>query len=162
LLLLVEGTRALVATISAFTVGHSVTLTLAVLGVTSVPQAPVEVLIAASVFVLAVELARPAGPDYLRRKPWTMAFVFGLLHGLGFAGMLSAAGLPSGAVPLALAFFNIGIELGQLAFVAVVVLGLRAMSAVAFAAPPWCRTAVVYAMGSLAAYWMIERAAPLL
>ena len=77
-------------------------------------------------------------------------------------GVLSAAGLPADALPLALGFFNLGIELGQLAFVAAVLIAVGALRAVAFAPPAWCRMAVVYVMGSLAAYWMIERAAPLL
>jgi hydrogenase/urease accessory protein HupE len=112
LLLLVQGTRALIATISAFTLGHSVTLTLAVLGVTNVPSAPVEVLIAFSVFILATELARGRATR-ARGARWlcAMAALFGLLHGLGFAGMLSEVGLPSGAIPLALACFNLGIVL---------------------------------------------------
>lgn len=161
LLLLATDWRRLVATITAFTLGHSVTLTLAVLDVARVPPAPVEVLIAFSIFVLAVELARfDAGQDatLMRRRPWIMALGFGFLHGLGFAGTLRAAGLPGDAVPLALLGFNVGIEIGQLAFV-VTVLALRAATRPLLGRlPAWAEAVPTYAMGSLAACWMIERA----
>jgi hypothetical protein len=126
------------------------------------PQAPVEMAIAASVFVLAVELARdPARPSAMRRRPWLMAATFGLLHGLGFAAALANAGLPSDDVPLALFAFNCGIELGQLAFVAVV-LAVRAAAAPAWRRlPAWGHRIPLYAMGSLAAFWWIERTAAL-
>ncbi|MCC6765205.1 MAG: HupE/UreJ family protein [Deltaproteobacteria bacterium] len=175
LLLLATDWRRLVATITAFTLGHSVTLTLAVLDVARVPPAPVEVLIAFSIFVLAVELARPrsradadrldggaGGATRMRRRPWLMALAFGFLHGLGFAGTLRAAGLPADAVPLALLGFNAGIELGQLAFV-LTVLALRALTRPVVARlPAWADAVPIYAMGSLAACWMIERARLLL
>lgn len=166
LLLLVGGTRALLATITAFTLGHSVTLAAAALELVRVPQAPVELVIAATIYVLAVELARPepdqaghaAKEHFLRRRPWAMAFSFGLLHGLGFAGALREAGLPANDVPLALLSFNVGIELGQVVFVAVV-LGLHSLSKnLLTGLPARARFAPVYAMGSLACYWMIERA----
>ena len=164
LLLLAADWRRLVATITAFTLGHSVTLTLAVLDVARVPSAPVEVLIAFSIFALAVELARPASSadaTLMRRRPWLMAAGFGLLHGLGFAGVLREVGLPAEAIPTALFGFNAGIELGQLAFVvAVLALGAAVRPAV-LAAPAWTRAIPVYAMGALAACWMIERALPL-
>jgi hypothetical protein len=166
LLLLVTGRRALVATVSAFTLGHSITLTLAVLDLARVPPAPVEALIALSIFLLATELARPAGPTLMRSRPWLVAALFGLLHGLGFAGSLRAAGLPASGIPLALFSFNVGIELGQLAFVlAVEALGALARATarlLGFAPPAWGRTALVYALGSLAAMWTIERTLPLL
>lgn len=162
LLLLAAGTRALVATITAFTLGHSVTLTLAVLDVARVPPAPVEVLIAFSIFVLAVELARPDGiATLMRRRPWLMAAVFGLLHGLGFAGTLRAAGLPPQAIPTALLGFNVGIEIGQLAFVLTIVAATLALRPALRRLPTWSRALPVYAMGSLAACWMIQRALPL-
>ncbi len=162
LLLLAADTRALVATITAFTLGHSVTLTLAVLGLTRVPPAPIEVLIALTIFILALELSRGSAATLTRRAPWMMALVFGMLHGLGFAGTLRATGLPSGAIPLALVSFNVGIEIGQLAFV----LAVTAVMAIARPAtarlPAWSRAVPVYAMGALAAFWMIERTMPLL
>ena len=161
LLLLATDWRRLVATITAFTLGHSVTLTLAVLDVARVPPAPVEVLIAFSIFVLAVELARAdAGRDatLMRRRPWVMALCFGFLHGLGFAGTLRAAGLPADAVPLALLGFNVGIELGQLAFVVTVLVLRAAVRPILGRLPAWADAVPIYAMGSLAACWMIERA----
>ena len=164
LLLLAAGWRRLIATVTAFTLGHSITLTLAVLDVARVPSTPVEVLIAFSIFVLAVELARPASAGdatLMRRRPWLMALGFGLLHGLGFAGVLREVGLPAEAIPTALLGFNVGIELGQLAFVVVIVALGTALRPVVGAWPRWTRAVPVYVMGSLAACWMIERALPL-
>jgi len=160
LLLLTGGTRQLIATVTAFTLGHSVTLALAALQIVSVPQAPVEVVIALTIYILAVELARNVGTNatLLRRRPWAMAFAFGLLHGLGFAGALREAGLPAADVPIALLSFNLGIEAGQLAFVAVVVLGLTLLRPVLEKLPRWVHRVPVYAMGSAAAYWVLERA----
>jgi len=120
LLFLVRGRRALVGTVTAFTLGHSVTLSLAALGLVRVPSAPVELAIALSIWVLAVELARDE--EKRTRRPWRMAGFFGLLHGLGFAGALAEAGLPEGEIPLALLSFNTGLELGQLLFIAAVLL----------------------------------------
>ncbi len=164
LLLLAVDTRALLATITAFTLGHSVTLTLAVLGVARVPAPPVEVLIAFSIFVLAVELARPERPGdstLMRRRPWLMALLFGFLHGLGFAGTLRAAGLPAQAIPLALFGFNVGIEIGQLTFVLAVLAATAIARPLLKRLPIWTQALPVYAMGALAAFWMIERARPL-
>jgi hypothetical protein len=163
LLLLAATRRALVGTITAFTVGHSVTLTLAVLGAANASPAPVEALIALSIFILAVEAARAPGvPTLMRRAPWIAAFAFGLLHGLGFAGTLRATGLPADAVPLALASFNGGIELGQLAFVLAVTVLTAAARPVTVRLPAWSRAVPIYAMGAFAAFWMIERSLPLL
>jgi len=163
LLLLAPSRRALLATITAFTVGHSLTLTLAVLGITRVPPAPIEVLIALSIFVLAVELSRNSDTTTLmQRAPWLMALCFGFLHGLGFAGALRATGLPPAAIPLALVSFNVGIELGQLAFVAVAMIITALARPLTLRLPVWSRAVPVYAMGTLAAFWMIERALPLL
>jgi hypothetical protein len=160
LLLLAGSTRLLLATITAFTLGHSVTLALASLEIVSVPQAPVEVVIAATIYILAVELARQPGdePSPLRRRPWAMAFAFGLLHGLGFAGALRETGLPAGEVPLALLAFNVGIELGQIAFVAIVLAATAALHRITTTLPPWTLRAPVYAMGTLSCYWILDRA----
>jgi hydrogenase/urease accessory protein HupE len=157
-LVLLAGTlRRVLGTVSAFTLGHSVTLSLAVLGVTAMPVRTIEVAIALSVLALAVELARePGGATLMRRHPWAMAFAFGLLHGLGFAGALREAGLPAGEVPLALLAFNGGIELGQVAFVGAV---LGAGRLLAPALPGWARRAPAYVIGTLAAFWCFERAA---
>ena len=164
LLLLVASRALLVRTITAFTAGHSVTLSLAALGLARVPSRPIEVGIAASVFLLAVELSREtrSTPTLMRRAPWAMAGLFGLLHGLGFAGALTEVGLPAGEIPTALFAFNAGIEAGQLCFVGVV---LAAGWAVARLGPRVFRAArwiPVYAMGSLSALWCIERTLALL
>jgi hydrogenase/urease accessory protein HupE len=155
LLLLVPASRLLVKTITAFTLGHSITLSAAALHLADVPSRPVEVLIAASVLALAVELARDgARPTLLRRSPWAVAVAFGLLHGFGFAGALAEAGLPAGDIPLALLSFNAGIEAGQLAFVAAV---LAAGVLAGRWIPARATRLAVYAMGILAAFWCFER-----
>jgi hypothetical protein len=153
----------LVKTITAFTVGHSITLSLAVLGVARVPAAAIEVVIAASVLVLAVELTRdPALPTLMRRFPWGMSLAFGLLHGLGFANALREVGLPSGDIPAALFSFNVGIEVGQLLFVLVVLAVQRVLMRIPVPRPAWARWVPIYAMGSLAAFWCFERTSALL
>jgi hydrogenase/urease accessory protein HupE len=161
LVLLVDGARQGLWTITAFTAGHSVTLSLAVLGFVSVPPLPVEALIALSVFILGVELTRdaPGNPSWIRRAPWRMAFAFGLLHGLGFAGALTQVGLPAEEIPLALFSFNVGIELGQLLFIVAIGAGLATLPA------SWSkavRLIPAYAIGSLAAFWVIDRVVLLL
>ena len=163
LLLLVGRGRRLLFTVTAFTAGHSVTLCAAALGLVRIPAGPVEVLIAASLFVLAVELAREGGaaPGRLRRRPWVMSFSFGLLHGLGFAGALAEVGLPQEEIPLALFSFNLGIEFGQVAFLGAVLAAGLPLLAAARRLPAWVARIPVYAMGSLAAFWCIDRAASL-
>jgi len=163
LLLLVRGRRLLIETITAFTVGHSITLSLSVFDVVRVPSGPIELLIAVSVFVLAAELARDAAapPSLLRRRPWAMALAFGLLHGLGFASALREVGLPSSDVPLALFAFNLGIEIGQLGFVAVLLGIAAALRPLHLTWPAWMQRVPLYTMGSLAAFWCFERAAAL-
>jgi len=163
LLLLIRGTRPLLYTVTSFTVGHSVTLALAALGFVRFPTALVEVAIAASLLVLAMEIpARLECGDARRglfeRRPWLIAFSFGLLHGLGFAGALAEIGLPPRDIPLALFTFNVGIELGQLALVVVALVAFEV--ALALSVPmrsPALRTAAIAVIGSLAGYWVIER-----
>jgi hypothetical protein len=138
-----------------------VTLSLATLGFVGLPQGPVEVAIAFSILVLAVELANDnaEGSSRLRRQPWLVAGLFGLLHGLGFAGALAEVGLPQEEIPAALFAFNVGIELGQLAFV-LTVLGIAALAGSRLrGAPAWLARVPAYGIGSLAAYWCIERSA---
>lgn len=156
LFFLVAGKRALVGTLTAFTLAHSLTLALVVLGVARLPPAPVEAAIALSLVALASELARPAPASLVSRSPWLAAFGFGLLHGGGFAGALAEAGLPEGHVPAALLWFNVGIEVGQLAFV----LGLALVAAVIYrvVGGAW-RRPFGYAMGAVSSYWCIERVA---
>lgn len=155
------GWRMLLGTITAFTVAHSLTLVAATLGLFHVQQAPVEAIIALSIVFVAAEILRPQGsPSLARRRPWVIAFLFGLLHGFGFAGALTEIGLPDNAVPLALLFFNLGVEVGQLIFVAAA-LGLMA-GALRMSALPVARirVAAVYGIGAFASLWLIERVAP--
>ncbi len=165
LLLVGAARRRLLATITAFTVGHSVTLGATALGVVSPARGAVEAIIALSILALAVELAAPApaaAPSWTGRLPWLFAGVCGLLHGFGFAGALAEIGLPSGEVLPALLGFNLGVELGQLGFV-LVLLGLAAAGArlgldgLRRAARPL----TIYALGATSAFWLIQRAAPI-
>lgn len=160
LTLIVGGGWTLVKTITAFTLAHSITLALSTLGLVRVSQTPVEAVIALSIVFLARELLlmHRGQPGLTARAPWLVAFVFGLLHGLGFAGALREIGLPPGDIPLALLAFNIGVEVGQLAFVgatlAVLALVRRAGTS---ALPAWTAQLPAYAIGTLAALWTIER-----
>ena len=157
LLLLVGWNRRLVYTVTAFTVGHSVTLAMVTLGLFDYPVTLVEFMIALSIYVLAVELAKVQAGGTLWRQPWWLAGGFGLLHGMGFAGALAETGLPQSNVPLALLFFNVGIELGQLAFIAVLVLAASILSRAAGSVVSKLRPVPVYALGGLSAMWCIER-----
>jgi hypothetical protein len=161
LLLLVTGFRRLLLTVSAFTLSHTVTLTLAALGFVHVPPAPVEAVIALSILFVAYEILRKQeNPDGLaQRKPWLVAFSFGLLHGLGFAGGLSAAGLPAAHIPLALGFFSAGVEVGHFSFVSVAVLLIAAIRQWTIRFPSWSWRVAPYAIGGVAAYWLIVRLA---
>jgi hydrogenase/urease accessory protein HupE len=164
LVLLVGWGRSLVWTITSFTAGHSVTLALASLGVVYVPQAPIEAAIALSIYFLAVELtsARTGKRTLTQKSPWAVAAGFGLLHGLGFAGALAEVGLPTAEIPLALFSFNVGIELGQLAFVGAVLLAAAALRRVPVAWPRWTKAVPAYGIGTMAAFWFLERAVPLM
>jgi hypothetical protein len=165
LLLLVNGVGRLVATVTAFTVAHSITLGAATLGFVEVPSAPVEAVIALSILFLASELARTGAgagvagetASLTRRFPWIVAFAFGLLHGFGFAGALSEVGVPQNAVPLALLFFNVGVELGQLLFIAAVFGFAWLVQLAAVRVPAIWPRAVAYGVGSVAAFWVVER-----
>jgi len=159
LLILVPGTRNLIWTITAFTVAHSFTLAAATLGLVNFPQPPVEAVIALSIVFVASEIIHVSRsrPGLTQRKPWIVAFTFGLLHGLGFAGALTEAGLPENSIPLALLFFNVGVELGQLTFVAVILLSIALAKRVLRETPTWMPTATAYAIGTMASYWTIER-----
>jgi hypothetical protein len=155
-MLLVSGFGNLVKTITAFTVAHSVTLALATLGFVHVPSAPTEAVIALSIVFVAAEVLRD-GDSLTRRQPWSVALVFGLFHGLGFAGALSQIGVPDHEVPLALFMFNVGVEAGQLMFVAVVFGLLAVVRRVRGAGATLPVRVPAYAIGGLAAYWTIER-----
>ena len=156
LLLLVGWNRRLIYTVTAFTLGHSMTLAMVTLGVFDYPVSLVEFMIALSIYVLAVELARgSAGAVW--RQPWWLAGGFGLLHGMGFAGALADTGLPQSNVPLALLFFNVGIELGQLAFIALLVLLAATGGRLIGDRIEALRPLPVFALGGLSAMWCIER-----
>ncbi len=160
LLLMVNGLRRLIGTITAFTLAHSITLAAATLGYIHVPQAPVEAVIALSILFLATEIVhnRQGRPGLANRFPWVVAFIFGLLHGFGFAGALAEIGLPEQSIPLALLFFNVGVELGQLMFVAAVVgAGWALKKVVRQRALSAGEVVASYVIGGTAAFWVIER-----
>jgi hydrogenase/urease accessory protein HupE len=160
LLLIVTGIRRLIGTITAFTLAHSITLAAATLGYVHVPQAPVEAVIALSILFLATEIVHnlQGRPGLAKRFPWLVAFIFGLLHGFGFAGALAEIGLPEQSIPLALLFFNVGVELGQLMFVAAVVGAGWALKKVVWQRALNGGEAVAsYIIGGIAAFWVIER-----
>lgn len=161
LLLLVRGAWMLVKTVTAFTVAHSITLALATLGVVKVPSAPVEAAIALSIVFLAIEIVKGMrGEVSLTHKmPWLVAFGFGLLHGLGFAGALAELGLPPGEIPIALLFFNIGVEIGQLIFVGVILLAVWAWRRAGLPISRRLTQVPAYAIGALATFWFLERTA---
>ncbi len=154
---LVRGRRALLATITAFTLAHSLSLAATVLGLVRLASAPVEASIALSIAFVCAECLRPAD-SLAKRAPWLVAFSFGLLHGLGFASALLAIGLPEHHLPLALLFFNIGVELGQLATIACA-LSLAALAKPVYSARAWLRVGVIYALGTIAAGWSLDRIA---
>ena len=159
LMLLVRNGRTLVKTITGFTLAHSITLAAAALGYVNVPAAPVEAVIALSIIYVAAEVvhARQGRTSLAQRAPWIVAFGFGLLHGLGFAGALSEVGLPAHAIPTALLLFNVGIEIGQLSFVGLLLIAARALQRTAPATVRRLEWVPPYAIGSLASFWFLER-----
>ena len=159
LLLIVSGLGPLVKAVTAFTVAHSITLALATLGVVHVPAAPTEAIIALSILFLASEIVHKhnGAIGITERYPWVIAFIFGLFHGLGFAGALSEIGVPQHEVPLALLMFNVGVESGQLLFIAVVLSLMALLSRLPLTAPQGAWRVLPYAIGSVAAFWTIER-----
>ena len=165
LVLLVQGTRRLLATITAFTAAHSLTLAGATLGWVQVPGPPVEASIALSIVFVASEIVhtRQGAYSVTQHYPWLVAFTFGLLHGFGFAGALAEVGLPQSSIPIALLFFNVGVEIGQLLFVggvlAVMTVGSRAGRRCRLAQPAWFWRIAPYAVGGLASFWLAERVA---
>ena len=163
LLLLIGPGWRLVKAVSAFTVAHSLTLALAALGFVRFPSAIIEALVALSIVFVACELVRtPRQPETLtRRHPWLIAFIFGLLHGLAFAGALTEVGLPAGAELVALLLFNVGVEIGQLMFIGAAlaaIVGLRTLRlGLSFDSAIFARVAPAYVIGGFAALWLIER-----
>jgi hydrogenase/urease accessory protein HupE len=168
LVILVRDWRRVAVTVTAFTVAHSITLAAATLGFVNVPGPPVEATIALSIMLVCVEIlnARRGKPSLTARLPWLVAFSFGLLHGFGFAGALAEVGLPQHAIPIALLFFNLGVEVGQLVFVATVLTTLdlfRSAMALRLGPVPVQHAVnrldviTAYAIGAVAAFWLIER-----
>ena len=159
LLMVVAGWRKLIGTITAFTVAHSITLALAALGFVHVPGPPVESVIALSIVFVAAEIirGRQGNPGLTARLPWIVSFTFGLLHGFGFAGALTEIGLPQSAIPLALFTFNVGVEAGQLLFVGAVLVLYSVARRIQPTPPEWAWRIPTYAIGGVAAYWMIDR-----
>jgi hydrogenase/urease accessory protein HupE len=168
LVILVKTWSRVAITVTAFTIAHSITLAAATLGFVNVPGPPVEATIALSIMLVSIEIlnARRGKPSLTARLPWVVAFSFGLLHGFGFAGALAEVGLPQHAIPVALLFFNIGVEIGQLLFVTTV---LSLISLSRYVASQVLEPALIqrtfdrldvtaaYAIGIAAAYWLVER-----
>jgi len=165
MLILVGGWRRIVLTMSAFTATHSLTLTAAALGWVRVPQPPVEACIALSILFVAREIVQVhrGRPGITVRWPWVVSFTFGLMHGFGFAGALAEVGLPQSSIPIALLFFNVGVEIGQLMFVGavltVIAVGWRAAQRLRLSQPAWLWRIAPYAIGGLASFWLVERIA---
>ena len=159
LLLIVSGGKRILVTITAFTLAHSITLVAATLGWVHVPGPPVEAMIALSIVFVAAEIVRGlrGSPGLTARAPWVVAFSFGLLHGLGFAGALAEVGLPQKAIPMALFTFNVGVEIGQLMFVTVALVAGALLRRTAISRPTWAPYAAPYAIGAIAMFWVIER-----
>jgi hydrogenase/urease accessory protein HupE len=165
LLILVKGAARLIATVTAFTLAHSLTLAGATLGFVHVPGPPVEATIALSIVFIAAEIvhSRQGKVGLTERFPWIVAFIFGLLHGFGFAGALSEVGLPQSAIPVSLLFFNIGVEIGQLLFIAavftVIALARRVSRRIGMSQPAWAWRVPPYAIGGVSAFWLFQRIA---
>ena len=159
LIILTRGGWKLVKTVTAFTLSHSVTLTAATLGFVHVPQRPVEAVIALSIVFVAAEILRMRrGIESITLSaPWIVAFSFGLIHGLGFAGGLSDAGLPVAHIPTALFFFSLGVESGHFLFIGVVLSLIALARRVRIPFPRWAELVPPYAIGSIAMFWVIQR-----
>src|SRR5262245_66624817 len=164
LLLIVTDRWMLVKTVTSFTVAHSITLALATLGYAELPLAPLNAAIALSILFLGPEIVRSwrGESSFTIRHPWVVAFAFGLVHGFGFASALTSAGLPRKDLPLALLSFNVGVELGQVAFVMLIVLLERSFRQLQIRWPRWVEAVPGYAVGSVGAFWTIQRTAILL
>lgn len=161
LLIITRGAWRLVKTVTAFTVAHSITLALAALGFVHVPPPPIEAVIALSIVFVAGEIVHThhGRGGIAARAPWIVAFAFGLLHGFGFAGALAEVGLPEGHIPLALLFFNVGVEVGQLLFIAAVLSSIATMRRIRRRFTRWIELVPPYAIGSVAMFWVIQRVA---
>jgi len=164
LLLIVADRWMLLKTITSFTVAHSITLAIATLGYASAPVPPLNAAIALSILFLGPEIVRRwrGQTSFTIRHPWVVAFVFGLLHGFGFASGLTTMGLPQAEIPLALLLFNVGVEIGQIFFVGMIVALERAFHTLEIRWPRLIEALPGYTVGSLGAYWTIQRIALML
>jgi hypothetical protein len=163
LLLIVKNRWMLLKTVTAFTVAHSITLAIATFGYAEAPIVPLNAAIALSILFLGPEIVRVwrGESSFTIRHPWIVAFAFGLLHGFGFASALTSAGLPRAELPLALLSFNVGVEIGQLGFIALVLLLERSFRTLEVQWPRWVEALPGYTVGSLGAFWTVERIAVL-
>ena len=161
LLLIVSGRWTLLKTITAFTIAHSITLAIATLGYATAPGPPLNAAIALSILFLGPEIVRVwrGQTSFTIRHPWVVAFAFGLLHGFGFASGLTINGLPSSEIPVALLLFNVGVEIGQLFFVAIILLLERSFRILEVRWPRWAEALPAYTVGGLGAFWTIQRVA---
>lgn len=159
LLLIVKDRWMLLKTVTAFTVAHSITLAIATLGYAEVPVVPLNAAIALSILFLGPEIVRSwrGETSFTIRHPWVVAFAFGLLHGFGFASALTSAGLPHHELPLALVSFNVGVELGQLGFIALILALERSFQVLEIRWPRWVEALPGYTVGSLGAFWTVQR-----
>jgi hydrogenase/urease accessory protein HupE len=164
LLLIVKDRWMLLKTVTAFTVAHSVTLAIATLGYAELPVLPLNAAIALSILFLGPEIVRSwrGETSFTIRRPWVVAFVFGLLHGFGFASVLTSAGLPRHDLPLALVSFNVGVELGQLGFIALILGLVESFRILEVRWPRWAQALPGYTVGTLGAFWTVQRLALLL
>jgi hydrogenase/urease accessory protein HupE len=164
LLLIVKDRWMLLKTITAFTIAHSITLAIATLGYANAPVVPLNAAIALSILFLGPEIVRSwrGETSFTIRNPWVVAFAFGLLHGFGFASALTSAGLPRADLPPALLSFNFGVEIGQVSFVAFVLLLERSFRVLQIRWPRFAEALPGYTVGSLGAYWTVQRVAILL
>ena len=159
LMLIVKGRWRLLKTITAFTVAHSITLAIATLGYAAVPPLPLNAAIALSILFLGPEIVRSwrGETSFTIRHPWVVAFAFGLLHGFGFATALVSAGLPRAELPLALVSFNVGVEIGQLAFIGIIIALTHAFRVLRISWPRWAQLLPGYTVGALGAFWTVQR-----
>lgn len=158
---LITGFKKLIKTITAFTIAHSITLGVSVLGWISLPSAPVEAVIALSILFLAIEIVQKLNnsnnKSFTAKHPWLVALIFGLLHGFGFAGALTEVGLPNNAIPIALLGFNLGVEIGQVIFIIAIISLMYLLNKLIKNMPSLLPHIAIYAIGSLASFWLIER-----
>ena len=161
LLLIVKDRWMLLKTVSAFTVAHSITLAIATLGYAEVPVLPLNAAIALSILFLGPEIVRSwrGETSFTIEHPWVVAFAFGLLHGFGFASVLTSAGLPRHELPLALVSFNVGVELGQVGFIGIILALESSFRVLEVRWPRWVQLLPGYTVGSLGAFWTVQRLA---